>query len=58
MNREIRYVVYCSDFYVAARYAADRDWHLSWWEHLDGDFAPAEPIVFVRDFSREWLPEA
>ena len=56
MNREIRYVVYCNDFYVAARYAADRNWHLSWWEHLDGDFAPAEPIVFVRDFSREWLP--
>ena len=58
MSREIRYVVYCNDSRVAARYAADRDWHLSWWKHLGGDFAPVEPIVFVRDFSREWLPEA
>lgn len=54
---EVRYVVYCGDFKAAARYAADRDWHLSWWRHLSGDFAPKEPIVFVRDFLQEWLPE-
>ena len=58
MTDNVRFIVYCDDMYVAGRYAARRDWHLSWWKHLGGDHAPKEPIVFVRDFLQEWLPEA
>lgn len=57
MTDNVRFIVYCDDFWTASRYAARRDWHLSWWKHLGGDYAPTEPIVFVRDFANEWLPE-
>ena len=58
MTDNVRFIVYCDDMYVAGRYAARRDWHLSWWKHLGGDHAPKARIVFVRDFLQEWLPEA
>ena len=57
MTDNVRFIVYCDDFWAASKYAARRDWHLSWWKHLGGDYAPTEPIVFVRDFVNEWLPE-
>lgn len=55
MDTRVRYIIYCDDFWMASRYAAKRDWHLSWWKHLDGDFAPGRPIVYERNFSNEWL---
>lgn len=57
MDTRVKYIIYCDDFKMAARYAADRDWHLSWWKHLDDEYSPGRPIVYKRDFSVEWLDE-
>ena len=57
MDTRVKYIIYCDDFKMAARYAADRDWHLSWWRHLTDDNAPGRPICYERNFKNEWLDD-
>jgi hypothetical protein len=43
-----KWVLYCKDFYTAARYAADQDWWLHSWKHLTDDYAPDSVVVYER----------
>jgi hypothetical protein len=47
-DTRLRYIIYCADFKTAARYAADHDWHLSWWTHYSDSLAKDNVIVFER----------
>jgi hypothetical protein len=51
----VKYILFCSDFAGASIYAAERDWHPSWWQHLGGDYAPLKPVVYERNYTNEWL---
>jgi len=46
-ERRVR-ILYCKDFFVAGRYAAERDWWLHAWIHLTDENAPDEVVEFVR----------
>jgi hypothetical protein len=48
LGPRVKYVLYCKDFFVASKYAAEHDWHLSWWVHLGDDWAPDEVVCFER----------
>lgn len=55
MDTRVKYIIYCDDFHMAAKYAAERDWHLSWWRHFTDEYAPGRPICYERNFQNEWL---
>lgn len=44
-NEWHRFEVYCKDFYVAGRYAAERGWWLHCWDWYERD----EPYITVHD---------